>query len=167
MRTGLCLAVLSLPCAAAARPAAKASVDPFCVSAREREALKTKYKDRTRRSDCGPALRKLKLARVDCADPQSIRDFKSAMLAAVRPDDAYAEGFARALCPGKADAACMNPEPQCRLEPFRSEPEATAGAPREKFAARLRKHYLDRLKDISDEQARVLVDHYLELRGTH
>jgi hypothetical protein len=143
----------------------KPVVDPFCIAPAKREELKAKLKEKIDQSDCAWSLRKLHLARLDCSQPQTIRDFKSAMLGAVRPDDAYVEGFARAVCPGKADAACMNPEPQCRSRKVRLEPRLDLVAGREKREALLRKYYLDRLPDISENQAQVMVDHYLENLG--
>jgi hypothetical protein len=142
-------------------------VDPFCISAKKRVELKAKYKEQIERPDCAAYLRKLRLARLECSDPQAIRDFKSAMLAAVNPDDAYAEGFSRALCPGRADAACMNPEPQCRLKSFHGEPKLPRGIPDDKFKSRLARYYLERLPDVDERQAQTMVDHYLELHGTH
>jgi hypothetical protein len=141
--------------------------DPFCVPAAKREEQKKKLADKISQADCSHALRKLRLARLDCSEPQTIRDFKSAMLGAVSPDDAYAEGFARALCPGKADAACMNPEPQCRARAARREPKLSRVAERDKNDAALRKFYEDRLPDVDERQAQVMVDHYWELHGQH
>lgn len=148
----------------------KPKVDPFCIAPAKREELKAKLKEKIFRTDCAAALRKLRLARLDCSDAQSIRDFKSAVLGTIRPDDDVAEGFARAVCPGKADAACMNLEPQCRLRPFPGDPGIPGGTGAsgvEKLKEAKKKFFRDRLPDISEGQAQTLVNHYMELHGQY
>ncbi len=88
--------------------------DMTCPSKEQRARRKRKLREAIERRDCEPSLQGRTLKPLDCYDLQSIRDFKTVVLARITGDDDEAEAIAKTLCPLTSPLACMNPEPQCR-----------------------------------------------------
>lgn len=67
-------------------------------------------------AQCGPKITK-DTPRLNCSDPQSIRDFKDLIVGALVPETAKAQSWAKILCGDAALSAGFNepapPEPRC------------------------------------------------------